>query len=68
MRVLASILSLSASIGAALAAAPLEGPFYLTAVSSNSTDTWPLGVAVASRGVEYLDHVDGYDSQFSYDL
>ena len=45
---------------------PIVGPFWLTAVPSDGTSSYPIGLGGASRGVTILASTPEYKSQFTY--
>ncbi|KUI67219.1 Vegetative incompatibility protein HET-E-1 [Cytospora mali] len=54
--------------GLSRALATSTGPFYLTIVPEDGSDTYPATVATVSRGAQILSSALEYDQLFTYDI
>lgn len=50
----------------ARALATLTGPFYLTVVPEDGSDTYPVTIATVSRGAQILSSALEYDQEFTF--
>lgn len=64
MRV-SSLIAGVASIGAAMAATPIKGPFEIQAVAANGS-TWATDIGVVSRGAVILSLAKDKPAQFTW--
>lgn len=48
------------------ALATTTGPFYLTVVPEDGSDTYPVTVATVSRGAQILSSALEYDQEFTF--
>lgn len=60
-RLVAAALTLSST-----ALATITGPFYITIVPEDGSDTYPSTIATVSRGAQILSSALEYEQEFTY--